>query len=274
MRDNILLVIKGLIIGLGKIIPGVSGGVLAIALGIYEKGLEAISHFFRKPTQNMKFLSFLGLGILISIVLMSKVIRFSLNNYYLPTMLLFVGLIAGGLPVLFEKIKKQYKSLNILLLILSFGILTLIFNLNNQETIINNSGFSFLVLMGIIDAFTMVVPGVSGTAILMLFGAYDTIIGTLSNITNFSMIMNNLEILLPFIIGMIIGIIVFVNVMTFLFKKYNIAMYFIIIGLAMSSTIIMVFQSFNQPYTKTDILFGLILFMFGYFFGNRLDNKS
>lgn len=274
MKNNMLLVIKGLIIGLGKIIPGVSGGVLAIALDVYEKGLEAISYFFNKPKENIKFLGFLGLGILISIVLMSKVIKFSLNNYYLPTMLLFVGLIAGGLPILFEKIKHQYKSSYILLLILSFVTLTLLFNLNNQGTIINNKGFGFFVLMGIIDAFTMVVPGVSGTAILMLFGAYDIIIETLSNITNLSLVMSNIEILLPFMIGMIIGIIVFVNLMTLLFKKHNIAMYFIVIGLAMSSTIIMVFQSFNQPYTKIDILFGLILFVFGYFFGNKLDNKS
>ena len=102
MKENIRLIVKGLIIGLGKIIPGVSGGMLAISLGVYEKGLDALSHFFRNVKENTKFLCLLGLGILISVVLMSKLIKFSLDNYYLPTMLLFIGLIAGGLHKLFE----------------------------------------------------------------------------------------------------------------------------------------------------------------------------
>ena len=96
MKENIRLIVKGLIIGLGKIIPGVSGGMLAISLGVYEKGLDALSHFFRNVKENTKFLCLLGLGILISVVLMSKLIKFSLDNYYLPTMLLFIGLISNA----------------------------------------------------------------------------------------------------------------------------------------------------------------------------------
>lgn len=272
MKANFSLIFKGIIIGLGKIIPGVSGGVLAISLGVYEKGLEAINHFFSKLKENSRFLGLLSLGILISVVLASKIIKFSLDNYYLPTMLSFIGLIAGGIPNLFEKVNGKYNKYNLLALILSFSSLFLIFIFDDYKTLVNNSGFVFFVLMGIVDAFTMIVPGISGTAILMLFGAYNDIITSLSSLTSLNAIMENIEVLLPFTIGMIIGIIIFVKLITLLFHKFNTTMYFIIIGLALSSTIVMIFQVFNYSYTIKGLIIGLILFVIGYYFGNKLES--
>ncbi len=274
MKENIRLIVKGLIIGLGKIIPGVSGGMLAISLGVYEKGLDALSHFFRNVKENTKFLCLLGLGILISVVLMSKLIKFSLDNYYLPTMLLFIGLIAGGLPKLFEKVKGKGSMYNFLAFLLSFSSLFILFAFNNQMIVMNSNGFVFLVLMGIIDAFTMIVPGISGTAILMLFGAYDNVISALSNLTSVSLLLSNMEVLLPFGIGMIIGIIVFIKLIAFLFNKFNITMYFIVIGLAISSTIMMVFQALNYSYTVENIVIGLILFVVGYFIADKIEGSE
>lgn len=274
MKENIRLIVKGLIIGLGKIIPGVSGGMLAISLGVYEKGLDALSHFFRNVKENTKFLCLLGLGILISVVLMSKLIKFSLDNYYLPTMLLFIGLIAGGLPKLFEKVKGKGSMYNFLAFLLSFSSLFILFAFNNQMIVMNSNGFVFLVLMGIIDAFTMIVPGISGTAILMLFGAYDNVISALSNLTSVSLLLSNMEVLLPFCIGMIIGIIVFIKLIAFLFNKFNITMYFIVIGLAISSTIMMVFQALNYSYTVGNIVIGLILFVVGYFIADKIEGSE
>ncbi len=274
MKENIRLIVKGLIIGLGKIIPGVSGGMLAISLGVYEKGLDALSHFFRNVKENTKFLCLLGLGILISVVLMSKLIKFSLDNYYLPTMLLFIGLIAGGLPKLFEKVKGKGSMYNFLAFLLSFSSLFILFAFNNQMIVMNSNGFVFLVLMGIIDAFTMIVPGISGTAILMLFGAYDNVISALSNLTSVSLLLSNMEVLLPFGIGMIIGIIVFIKLIAFLFNKFNITMYFIVIGLAISSTIMMVFQALNYSYTVGNIVIGLILFVVGYFIADKIEGSE
>ncbi len=274
MKENIRLIVKGLIIGLGKIIPGVSGGMLAISLGVYEKGLDALSHFFRNVKENTKFLCLLGLGILISVVLMSKLIKFSLDNYYLSTMLLFIGLIAGGLPKLFEKVKGKGSMYNFLAFLLSFSSLFILFAFNNQMIVMNSNGFVFLVLMGIIDAFTMIVPGISGTAILMLFGAYDNVISALSNLTSVSLLLSNMEVLLPFGIGMIIGIIVFIKLIAFLFNKFNITMYFIVIGLAISSTIMMVFQALNYSYTVGNIVIGLILFVVGYFIADKIEGSE
>ena len=87
------LIIYGIIIGIGKIIPGVSGSLLAVSLGIYEKSIHSITHFFDNKKENTIFIFKLGLGIIIGIVLLSKVILYLLNNYYFYSMLLFIGLI-------------------------------------------------------------------------------------------------------------------------------------------------------------------------------------
>ena len=89
----IILFIKGLIIGIGKIIPGVSGAVLAMILKVYDDGINSIVNIFKNPKKNILFLLNIGLGILIGIVLFSNVINYTLKNYYVITMLFFIGLI-------------------------------------------------------------------------------------------------------------------------------------------------------------------------------------
>ena len=89
---NLILILKGFIVGIGKIIPGVSGSMLAITLGVYERVLEAITNFFSNPKQNIKLLVNFSFGLFLAIIFFSRLILFSLNNYYDETMFLFIGL--------------------------------------------------------------------------------------------------------------------------------------------------------------------------------------
>ena len=98
-----ILIIKGFIIGIAKIIPGVSGSLVALNLGLYERGIEAISNFFNNVKSNMIFLLNVGIGIIISIIIGSKVIDYALLKFYFPTILLFIGLLIGTIPNLFKK---------------------------------------------------------------------------------------------------------------------------------------------------------------------------
>ena len=107
MKENIKLILKGFVIGLGKIIPGVSGAMLAITMGVYETGLRAISNLTKEFKQHFKFLLFLGIGIVLAIVLGSKVVVYCLDKFYLPTMLLFIGMIVGGIKPLFKEVQGQ-----------------------------------------------------------------------------------------------------------------------------------------------------------------------
>ena len=99
--------IKGFVIGIGKIVPGVSGAMLAISLGVYDKAIYYICNFKNDIKNSFKYLFPLGVGIIISIVLFSKVISLCLNKYYVITMLFFIGLIIGGIPDILNKVNKN-----------------------------------------------------------------------------------------------------------------------------------------------------------------------
>ena len=105
---NIILTIKGFIMGIANIIPGVSGGTLALTLGIYEDFIGAISHFFSNLKKNIKFLIPVGLGMILAILSMSNVISMCFDNYPIPTTLFFMGLVIGGIPLLFSKVKERH----------------------------------------------------------------------------------------------------------------------------------------------------------------------
>ena len=125
-----MLFIKGIIIGIGKIIPGVSGSMLAISLGVYQNMIDSINCFFVKPVENAKFLSKIGIGILISILLFSKIIVKSLEISYIVTIFFFIGLIIGSLEDLKYNIDKKnnYISIVISIVVIPLGLL----NINNQ----------------------------------------------------------------------------------------------------------------------------------------------
>ena len=278
MSNIFSLFIKGLIIGMGQIIPGVSGGMLAITLGLYEKGIDAISNFFDNVKDNFRFLFPLGLGILTSILIISKIIKYALCSYYFPTMLLFIGLILGGVPSLFNKINKTKNKKNYLIFIIVFIFILLLSLINEKNTVIINniSVFEIIILfiIGIIYASTMVIPGVSGTAIMMLIGYYDLILTIISSITNFSFIVTNFYIILPILIGFIFGIIVVSKLMNYLLKKYKTPTYYGIFGLVLSSILIMILNTFKSNFNFIDILMGFIFLILGFNITKRLEKNE
>ena len=274
MKDTFILFVKGLVIGMGQIIPGVSGGMLAITFGLYERGVNAISNFFRNIKENIRFLFPLGLGILFSILMTSKIIKYFLASYYLPTMLLFIGLIVGGIPPLFSKVKNTYNKKNIITLIIIFLLVTSLSlfkgnnNINLDNSIFTNISLFFI---GIIYAATMVIPGVSGTAIMMLIGYYDLILTIISNLTNFNYIFSNSNLIIPLSIGFVFGIISISRLMNYLLKKHEIITYYGIIGLVLSSILILFSKTFNSYYSITQIIIGLILLVIGYLITRKLE---
>ena len=107
MKKNISLFIKGFIMGIANIIPGVSGGTLAITLGIYEDLIGVLSNFLKNIKKNIKFLLPIGIGMIASILSLSKVINYCLEHFEIQTILFFIGLILGGLPLILKKAKEN-----------------------------------------------------------------------------------------------------------------------------------------------------------------------
>lgn len=275
MRETLVLILKGIIIGIGKIIPGVSGGMLAISLNVYDKSIEAISNFFKDIKSNTLFLTKLGLGIIIAIVLFSKIINYSLTYYYLPTMLFFIGLIIGGIPSIIKETKKEVNLKNInlsliaIIFILGIGFLSKIFSFNK----VDDSHFFILIIMGIIEALTMIIPGISGTAILMMLGYYNLIIEAFSNLTVPTLFMDSITILIPFGIGIILGVICLVKVINLFLNKYRIKSYYLILGFVISSIFLLLVNLFKLNYSISTILFNILFLVIGFIIGNYFEKK-
>lgn len=255
--SNIVLIIKGLIIGFAKVMPGVSGAILAISMGVYDKGINAITRFFDNIKENTKFLFFIGIGIIIAIMLGSNIVYFLLNNYYVITMLFFMGLIFGSTPKIISKIDKTIKGYIISLV--TFIIVTLLTTINISNNNINNSIILYL-FSGLIDAFGMVVPGVSSTALLMVIGTYNNIIYSLSDIEH---IIINLNILIPYGIGIFMGIIITSITINYLFKKYNKKTFSFILGVILSTLLTLLLKIFSYNINIKDLVIGGLLLSLG-----------
>lgn len=257
-----ILFIKGLIIGMGKILPGVSGGVLALSLGVYDKTIDILNHIFIDFKNNIKYLFFLGLGIIISIILGSNVIKFFLNKYYLPTMLLFIGLMIGGIPNVYDKIKYNI-SIKSIIFLLFLGLFTLFVNRNMPTIQLDLNNYFIIMLLGFIDAVTMIIPGISGTLIMMLLGAYTTIINSLS--------IADISFMIPFFMGIFLGVILLIKVIDYFLKKHEIISYFIIFFCMTFSIITLFINCFSIDYNVSTLIISFINLIIGIFVGYKLD---
>ena len=274
MKKTIVLGIKGFLIGVSNIIPGVSGGTLAITLGIYEKLINTISHFFKNIKENLKFIIPIGIGMVLSILLLSKVINFCLDKYTLATILFFIGLILGGVPLLNKKIKGHYKNIsNIIIFLLTFSFIIILSVIRGEGKVsfdeLNILGYIKIFLVGIVAAATMIIPGVSGSFVLMLLGYYKPIIDTISNLT--SNLGNNILILLPFGLGILMGIVVIAKILEYLFKKFEIKTYFGVLGFVMAS-IITIFIGSNITFSLLQLLIGIVLLIIGFIIAYKLGD--
>ena len=275
MKEKLTLVIKGFLIGVANIIPGVSGGTLAITLGIYEKLIGAISHFFKNLKENIKFIMPIGIGAVLSILLLSRVISFCLDKYTLATILFFIGLILGGIPLLNKKIKGHYKNVsNIIIFLLSFGFVVALSILKGENVVsfenMNIINYIMLFLVGVVAAATMIIPGVSGSFVLMLLGYYKPIVDTIGALTKFNNIWQNIMILVPFGIGVLVGIVAISKLLEFLFKKYEVKTYFGVMGFIMASIITIFTGAEGLVFSVPQLLIGLMLLGIGFIAAYKL----
>ncbi|MBU0997161.1 MAG: DUF368 domain-containing protein [Firmicutes bacterium] len=249
------LLLKGFIIGIAFIIPGVSGGTLAIYLGIYDKLLHSIGHVFKEFKKSVSFLLPVFLGIAISIVALAKVLGFFIEKNSFVTLCFFIGLIIGGIPHLFKEVHhKPVNISSIISFVVAFALvlLLMIFKLQNDQAgmsvfEMNAVNILVLVLLGMVASTTMIIPGISGSALLMVLGFYTAIVtNVVGNILDFSNLSYHLYVIIPFGIGAAIGIVVFSKAIEFSLRRFKSQTYYAIIGFIMAS-IIVIFCEIRDP---------------------------
>jgi putative membrane protein len=247
--------IKGMFIGISNIIPGVSGGTMAVSFGIYDDIIHALTHVRKDFKTSAKILGPLIVGVLMGIAVFSRVIDFLLVNYTFPTAIAFIGLILGGLPILWksfqESLQSETRSLNfvhIILFILMFAVVAWmgIADVSGggvQELEVTTGTLIALFFVGMISAAAMVIPGISGSLLMLIIGYYYAFLfvinGFTSALSSFSMteLIPFTILLAAFGIGMIVGIVLISKVIDYLFKNFPSFTYAGILGLVLASPI-------------------------------------
>lgn len=254
----IWMAIKGIFIGISNIIPGVSGGTMAVSFGIYDDVIHAFTHLRKEWKTSMKILIPLGIGALIGIAGFSMVIEWLLSSYTLYTAFAFVGLILGGLPILNKSFKKSLDAekktigpVHIILFIFFFLIVawmgvTEVAGGGVQSISLGIGPLLALFFVGMISAAAMVIPGVSGSLLMLIIGYYYAVIYTINGFTD-ALSNFDIESLIPFTIllvayalGMVVGIILISKVIDYFFKTQPGFTYASILGLVMASPIAVV----------------------------------
>lgn len=278
VKIGLINFIKGFILGIANVIPGVSGGTMAVSMGLYELILSSIGNFFKDIKGNFIKLLPIILGILVAIVSTSKLVTYALTNYKAQTLCLFIGLIFGGVSLIMKKIKGKGSKTNYLIF---FVIFFFVISLNFLKTGLIEISFAnmgiidylLLLLIGFIASSAMVIPGISGSFILMVLGYYDKIIYTVSTITDFSKLGSNLLILVPFGIGVIIGIVFMAKLITNLIKKYETKTYFAIMGFVLSSIVVLLLQLTDFKFTFINVATSLFALCWGYMLARAIDKE-
>lgn len=240
----------GFLIGAGAILPGISSGVFCVAFGLYEKLVNAILHFFKNVKENIRFLLPIFVGILAGVFILGNLLKIVYAKFYVETCFCFIGLILGSLKLVYKQAgitKLSFYHILILLFTFSLGL----YLISLEKTLISNTvslSNSYLILCGIIMSAGIVVPGISKTVILMILGIYEMYLSSIASL--------NLTILIPLGIGLIIGSLIFLVIMQFLFANFKSYTYFAIIGFVISS-IFVIYPGFQ--FNNTGIL-SIIIF--------------
>ena len=281
----ILDMLKGAVIGIANVIPGVSGGTMAVSMGIYNKLISSVSHLFSQFKKSIRTLLPILIGCVIGIVCFTYTIKYLLTNQPLPTCLTFLGLILGGVPVLIREMKtgirksrrRRLTAMNVLAFLVMFllaAALPFLKESTDTLTTLTATPGTMIVLffMGIIAAATMVIPGVSGSMILMILGYYYGVINSITGFMdalkagNWNALLGEAAILIPFGIGCVLGIFLIAKLIEYLFERHTVSTYAAILGLILSSP----FGIFHNTgalahVTVGGLIIGIILMIAGAF---------
>lgn len=245
--------IKGMLIGIANIIPGVSGGTMAVSLGIYDKLIGSVSGFIKNPKKSITTLLPIILGCGIGIIGFTYAIEYLLSRHTFVTCMAFVGLILGGIPVLFSSLKKELAKgpskiglSGILAFAVLFAVAVFLPMMNADDEVLKTFSVTpgvmiSLFFVGVIASATMVVPGVSGSLVMMILGYYYGIINTIKSFLDslkaldMAGLTHGFALLMPFGIGMLLGIFLIAKLITFLFEKFGVQTYCAIFGLIIAS---------------------------------------
>lgn len=280
-------ILRGIFIGVANIIPGVSGGTIALSMGVYEKIIGAINNLKKDFLGSIKTLLPYGIGAVVGIVCLSFIIEFCLENFTIPTLFAFIGLIIGGLPAIYKRVKgEKIKVTHIIsfVLLASVIIVPTIITAGITDAVKTiEFGFVSIIIMlilGLVAATSMVVPGVSGSMMLMMLGYYETILESVNTFItsiltlDFATALSMFGILFPFGIGVLAGILIAAKIIEKLLKRYPNATMWGIIALVVTSPFAILYGVDFSGVTVISTIASIITFALGTVGAIKLSGKE
>lgn len=262
LKEKLLDFLKGIIIGIANIMPGFSGGIMAVSFNVYDRIISAVSNFFSKPLKIIKDVWALALGGVLGIVLAILGISFFLDKFPIPTVMLFIGLIVGSIPTIFEKVKAKKYSVSQIIAFFAGIVFIVSVPLFAKERVLLVQEIDLglvitLFFLGIVAAATMVIPGVSGSLILLAFGYYIYIVALVKDFLKAiiffdkATLASNVFPILALAAGILIGVMLLAKLVEKLLKKRPKQVYSAILGMVCASPFAIIYQLFNPGDPET-----------------------
>ena len=250
-------------IGCAVIVPGISGGTIALVTGAFKKIVTAVDKLFSKLFwKNLAILLPFGIGAVLAIAALYFPITLAFEHCMLAIVCLFAGFMVGSVPSVTDKIKDKKPNCTEIvfclagfILVVLFGVLSLLFNLNSAvlETFNNNPWYLYPILLfvGIISSTGLIVPGFSGSMLLMVIGFYDKILNLVKQIPSqpgWSILR-----LFTFAVGVLLGFVLFSKLMKKLFEKHPRIANFVVLGFLVGSIIAIYVNDQMFDYLKSSL---------------------
>jgi len=281
-------IIKGSLVGMGSILPGISGSMVATILKIYQDLITALNNFTKNPIKAVLSVWQFIVGVILGYIIGFFFISTFLNLAPLPFTLLFIGFILGAVPSLKKETETDHYHWHHFL-VLGIAMVSMVgFMFIQESSAASGSGFYYFVvfMIGVITAISLIIPGLSGATMLMAFGYFQTLITLGDDLIaaiislDFSQVASQLPMLLLLILGVLVGMIVMGKVMFQLLKHYKIHFYFAVLGIVLVSPFNILFTL--QAETTTDVfqaawyvwVIGILLFILGAFISYSLSKKE
>ncbi len=226
MSSMILNFFKGIVVGIGGIAPGLSGSVLLVIFGLYERVVSTIGSIFKDLKKNLMFLVPLFGGFGVGVLLFSKIVKFLLANFEMQTRFAFLGLVLGTIPLLLKEVKKKGFSKKYYLVMLVAAVASFVFFQFYKSPDVTDPSVIQSVVLGFAVAGSYIVPGVDSAVILSSLGLYELYNNSLADM--------NFNVLIPAAVGLGIGVLLISFVMSKLLKKFYTITFSIIFGFFIS----------------------------------------
>lgn len=247
-------ILRGMVIGLANVIPGVSGGTMMVSMGIYDKIIWSINHLFSEFKKCLRILWPYAVGMVAAVLLGAVGLKLAFAKFPLPTNTLFIGLILGSLPFILKEMKGErigWQGAVVFALFFALVVgLKIVEKDNTTEISLSVLEILKLFLLGAVASATMVIPGVSGSMMLKTLGYYEPIVTTaipalMKGVTggDWAAVGHNIGILLPFGLGIVFGIFAIAKLIAFLMKKWKGRTYCAILGMVAASPVVILMDT-------------------------------